>query len=33
MVETNSPFTGNLIFTDPDATNFHRRFYRCQIFD
>jgi hypothetical protein len=32
-VETNSPFTGNLIFSDPDATHFHQRFYRCQIFD
>ena len=32
-VETNSPFPGNLIFTDLDATNFNWRFYRCQIFD
>ena len=32
-VETNSPFTGNLIFSAPDATRFHQRFYRCRIFD
>lgn len=32
-VETNSPFTGNLIFTDPDTNLMPYCFYRCQIFD
>jgi hypothetical protein len=33
VIETNRPFTGNLIFTDPDTNPVPHRFYRCQIFD
>ena len=33
IIETNSPFTGNVIFTDPDADQVPHRFYRCQIFN
>ena len=33
IIETNRPFTGNVIFTDPDADQAPHRFYRCQIFD
>jgi hypothetical protein len=29
--QTNGPFTGTLIFTDTDATNFSQRFYRARI--
>jgi hypothetical protein len=33
IIETNSPFSGNVIFTDPDAAQNPKRFYRCQIFN
>jgi hypothetical protein len=32
-IETNHPFSGLLIFTDGNATNLSRRFYRGRIFD
>jgi len=32
-VETNSPFTGMLIYADTNASTFLRRFYRGRIFD
>jgi len=31
-VETNSPFSGSLIFNDTNATQFNQRFYRTRIF-
>jgi hypothetical protein len=33
IIETNSPFSGNVIFTDPDADQIPHRYYRCQIFN
>jgi hypothetical protein len=30
-IHTNSPFTGTLLFADPDAVNYSKRFYRIRL--
>ncbi len=32
-IETNAPFPGSLIFTDTNAAQFNRRFYRARIYN